>query len=452
MHILAIKKAGGLALVPFLVFVSSFLGAGLLLDDFYAFNAPLAVVLGIISAFLLFKGPVEAKTNALIRGCGDSKIITMCLIYLLAGAFATVTKAMGGVDATVQLGLSLIPLQYLALGVFLLAAFLSTATGTSVGAVVALGPIAVSLAEKSGGSMPLLLGALLGGAMFGDNLSIISDTTIAATQTQDCSMKDKFRVNLFVAGPAAIITLLFLFLAGSQAPLEVSVPSEATQSLWLILPYLLVVMLAVSGMNVFAVLTIGTLFAGAFGVWTGAFGLVEFGRQVYAGFTGMTEIFLLSMGTGGLAAMVEEAGGIDFLLTKIKRTVRSHQSAQAGTAALVAFTNAAIANNTVSIVVTGPLAKEIGQQYQVDKRKSAALLDMYACIAQGLLPYGAQVLLLLSFTGGVVAYTDLLPYAWYLFLLLFFSLLSIYTPWFDGFLKLERPGAAEALKRVKKAA
>jgi Na+/H+ antiporter NhaC len=452
MHIHAIKNAGGYALIPLLVFVSSFLGAGLLLDDFYAFNAPLAVVLGITSAFILLKGPVKAKTDALIRGCGDSKIITMCLIYLLAGAFATVTKAMGGVDATVQLGLSLIPLEYLALGVFLLAAFLSTATGTSVGAVVALGPIAVGLAEQSGGSMPLLLGALLGGAMFGDNLSIISDTTIAATQTQDCSMKDKFRLNLFIAGPAAVVTLLLLLLAGSNTPAVNQLTAEGSYSLWLILPYLLVIFLAVAGVNVFVVLMVGTLFSGVFGIWSGAFSPLEFSQQVYTGFTSMTEIFLLSMLTGGLAAMVQEAGGIQFLLHKIKRAVRSNRSAQAGTAALVALTNAAIANNTVSIVVAGPLAKEIGGEYKVDKRKSAALLDIYACIAQGLLPYGAQMLILLSFSGGLVAYTDLLPYAWYLFLLLLFSLLAIYVPWFDRFLKLEHSKAAEIHKKSRKAA
>lgn len=452
MQIHAIKNAGGYALIPFLVFVASFLGAGLLLHDFYAFSAPLAVVLGIITAFLFFKGTVEAKTAALIRGCGDSKIITMCLIYLLAGAFATVTKAMGGVDATVQLGLSLIPLQYLAVGLFLLAAFLSTATGTSVGAVVALGPIAVGLAESSGASMPLLLGTLLGGAMFGDNLSIISDTTIAATQTQDCSMKDKFRLNLFIAGPAALCTLLLLLLTGSGGTATGNLPQEAAYAPWLILPYLLVIILAVSGLNVFAVLTLGTLCSGAFGIWSGAFNPLEFSQQVYAGFTGMTEIFLLSMLTGGLAAMVEEAGGIQFLLNKIKRRVRTYHSAQTGTAALVAFTNAAIANNTVSIVVSGPLVKEIGTQYRVDKRKSAALLDIFACITQGLLPYGAQVLILLSFTGGALGYVDLLPFAWYLFLLLFFSLLAVYTPWFDHFLKLEKPEAVAPLKRPRKAA
>lgn len=446
MYIHTIKKAGGFALIPFLVFVSSFLGAGLLLGDFYAFNAPIAVVLGIISAFLLLKGPVQVKADVLIRGCGDSKIITMCLIYLLAGAFATVTKAMGGVDATVQLGLSLVPLQYLALGVFLLAAFLSTATGTSVGAVVALGPVAVGLAEQSGGSMPLLLGSLLGGAMFGDNLSIISDTTIAATQTQDCSMKDKFKLNIFIAGPAALATMGLLLLAGSYTGAVAGLPEAGAYSPWLILPYLLVIGMAVGGVNVFAVLALGTLFSGAVGLWTTAFSPLEFSQQVYVGFTGMTEIFLLSMLTGGLAAMVQEAGGIQFLLDKIQKAVRSNQSAQAGTGALVALTNAAIANNTVSIVVTGPLAKEIGLKYGVDKRKSAALLDIYACIAQGLLPYGAQVLLLLSFTGGTMGYMDLFSYAWYLFLLLFFSILAIYTPWPDRFLGL-RPAPAADIRR-----
>ncbi len=424
-----IPNAGGWALLPFLVFVLSFLGTGLLLDDFYAFSAPVAVVLGVIAAFLILRGSADAKVAALIRGCGDSKIITMCLIYLLAGAFATVTAAMGGVEATVQLGLHLIPLQYLALGIFVLAAFLSTATGTSVGAIVALGPIAAGLAAESGISLPLMMGALLGGAMFGDNLSMISDTTIAATQTQECEMKDKFRINLRIAGPAALLTIILLLLSGFYAEAVVGAGEEsAPLALWRILPYLLVVGLAVAGVNVFNVLTIGTLFSGLSGILAGDFGWLGISQEVYKGFTGMTDIFLLSMLTGGLAAMVAEAGGIDFLLRKVKGAIHTPKTAQLGIGALVGTTNMAIANNTVSIVIAGPLAREISLQFGVDKRKVAALLDIFACFVQGLLPYGAQMLILLSFTEGSLAYFDVLPYAWYLYLLLLTSLLSISLP------------------------
>lgn len=437
-----LQQTGGWSLLPFLVFVFSFLGAGIWLQDFYALPAPVAVVLGITAAFILLKGSVEAKVEALIRGCGDSKIITMCLIYLLAGAFATVTKAVGGVDATVNLGLSVLPVQYLGLGIFLLAAFLSTATGTSVGAIVALGPIAVGLANQSGSSMPLLLGALLGGAMFGDNLSFISDTTIAATQTQGCSMRDKFRVNILIAGPAALLTLgLLLFVGLGTAAAPQGLPQVQEYNFLQILPYLLVIVLAISGVNVFVVLTLGTLASGALGLASGSLELLELGRGVYEGFTGMTEIFLLSLLTGGLAQMVSEAGGIDFLLRKISRATRGQRSAQAGIGALVGGTNSAIANNTVSIVVTGEVAKEISEKYSLDKRKTAALLDIFACVVQGLLPYGAQILILLSYTSGSISFLDLWANAWYLYLLLLFSLLAIYTPYVDRFLDKKPVGA-----------
>lgn len=433
-----IQEAGGIALLPFFVFVFTFLGAGILLEDFYALPSPVAVVLGIIAAFLILRGPIEAKVDALIRGCGDSKIITMCLIYLLAGAFATVTKAVGGVDATVNLGLSVLPVQYLGLGVFLLAAFLSTATGTSVGAIVALGPIVVGLATQSQTSLPLLLGTLLGGAMFGDNLSFISDTTIAATQTQECSMRDKFRVNILIAGPAALVTLVLLLVTGLTTPTNQGMlPALQDYELWQILPYLLVIVLAISGVNVFVVLTLGTLASGALGLISSQLDLLQFSRSVYEGFTGMFEIFLLSMLTGGLAQMVSEAGGIAFLLRKISKATRGYRSAQAGIGTLVGGTNMAIANNTVSIVVTGEVAKEISTNYHIDKRKTAALIDIFACVVQGLLPYGAQILILLSFTEGQLSFVELWAHAWYLYLLLFFVLIAIYTPYVDRFLAKE---------------
>lgn len=439
-----IENSGGIALIPFLIFVFTFLGAGIWLDDFYALPSPVAVATGIISAFFILKGSVNAKVDALIRGCGDFKIMNMCIIYLLAGAFATVTKAAGGVDATVSLGLSILPVAYLALGIFLLAAFLSTATGTSVGSIVALGPIAVGLAEQSHTALPLLLGALLGGAMFGDNLSFISDTTIAATQTQECSMKDKFKVNILIAGPAALVTILFLLLAGQDpAAATGALPAIADYSFWQIAPYLLVIVLAVMGVNVFVVLTIGTLASGTVGLLQGSLDVLVFSRKVYEGFTGMFEIFLLSMLTGGLAEMVREAGGIQFLLETISGTIKGRRSAQIGIGALVGSTNAAIANNTVSIVVTGPVARDISRNYQVDKRKSAAVLDIFSCIVQGLLPYGAQILILLSFTNGMASFVDIWANAWYIYLLLLFSLLAIYTPFVDRYIS-RQPAAARA--------
>ncbi|SIT82628.1 Na+/H+ antiporter NhaC family protein [Pontibacter indicus] len=430
-----IDRSGGIALIPFLIFVLTFLGAGIVLNDFYVLPPPVAACVGIVSAFFIMKGSIQAKVEALIRGCGDSKIITMCLIYLLAGAFAAVSKAVGGVEATVNLGLSLVPVQYLALGVFLLAVFLSTAMGTSVGCIVALGPIAVGLAEQSDTSMPLMLGSLLGGAMFGDNLSFISDTTIAATQTQECSMKDKFRVNLLIAGPAALLTILLLLVAGHEPGGSSSAAAlPANFSFWQLVPYLLVIVLAVIGVDVFVVLTIGTIASGVVGLWQGSLELLGFSQQVYEGFTSMTEIFLLSMLTGGLAEMVRQAGGIQYLLEKVSGSINGKRSAQLGISALVAGTNVAIANNTVSIVVTGPLARDISRTYGVDKRKSAAVLDIYSCIVQGLLPYGAQMLIMLSYTNGSVSFVEVWTHAWYLYLLLFFSQLAIFTPFVDRYI------------------
>lgn len=419
------------ALIPLFIFIFTFLGAGIILNDFYAFPSPVAVVVGIIAAFLLFKSSTEDKVETLIAGCGESKIMTMCLIYLLAGAFAVVSKAMGGVDAVVNLGINTIDVAYFPLGIFLIASFLSTATGTSVGAIVAIGPIAVALADKSGASLPLISGALLGGSMLGDNLSMISDTTIAATQSLGCDLKDKFKINLFIAFPAAILTILVFFYLGLNSDI-VTVAIAKNDFSWIaIVPYVLVIVLAVVGVNVFSTLLIGTLLAGIIGYFSGSFTLMEFTQKIYEGFTSMTDIFLLSMLTGGLAAMVDKAGGITYLLVQIKKRIKSKKSAQAGIGALVGFANLAIANNTVSIVITGPIAKEINDEYHLNPKKTAAILDIFSCIIQGVLPYGAQVLLILSYANGKLNFFDLISNAWYHLFLLIFTLVAIYSSFWD---------------------
>ncbi|MEC5166500.1 Na+/H+ antiporter NhaC [Flavobacterium sp. PL11] len=419
------------ALIPLLIFIATFLGIGIWLDDFYALPSPIAVLVGIITAFILFKFPMEEKVSLLIAGCGESKIITMCLIYLLAGAFAVVSKATGGVDAVVSLGINNIDVAYFPLGIFLIAAFLSTATGTSVGAIVAIGPIAVSLSERSGLSLPLISGALLGGSMLGDNLSMISDTTIAATQSLGCKLKDKFKINLFIALPASLITIMVFFYLGLNSEI-VTVAIPTTSFNWItIIPYILVIVLAVSGVNVFSTLIIGTLFAGFIGFYQNNFSLLEFTQKIYEGFTSMTDIFLLSMLTGGLAAMVDKAGGIDYVLNQIKKRIKTKKSAQMGIGALVGLTNLAIANNTVSIVVTGSIAKEINDEYNLDSRKTATILDIFSCVIQGILPYGAQVLLILSFANGKLTFFDLLNNAWYHLFLLIFTLVAIYANFWD---------------------
>lgn len=426
------KNAGGVkALLPLFVFIFTFLGVGIVLDDFYALPSPIAVILGIAAALLLFEGSTNIKIETLLEGCGDSKILTMCLIYLLAGAFATVSAAMGGVEAVVNLGMDLIAIEFLPVGIFLIAAFLSTSTGTSVGSIVALGPIVIALAEQSGLSPALLAATLLGGAMFGDNLSIISDTTIAATQSLGVEMKDKFKMNLFIALPAALVTVLLLLFSAGPNVSPTEIPATGDYALLTILPYLLVIALAVAGVNVFVVLFTGILSAGAIGLYHQDFNLILLSREVYNGFLSMTDIFFLSLLTGGLAALVTKAGGIDFILNKINKAIKSKKTAQLGIGSLVGFTNMAIANNTVSIIVTGPVAKSVSEDFKLDKRKSAALLDIFACIIQGLLPYGAQVLLILSFSGGKFGYLDLVSNAWYLLLLFLFSNVAIFWTFWD---------------------
>ena len=428
-------KGNAFALIPLFIFIFTFLGAGIILKDFYAFPSPVAVLVGIIAAFLLFKSSTDDKVATLIAGCGESKIMTMCLIYLLAGAFAVVSKAMGGVDAVVNLGINTIDVAYFPLGIFLIASFLSTATGTSVGAIVAIGPIAVALADKSGASLPLISGALLGGSMLGDNLSMISDTTIAATQSLGCDLKDKFKINLFIAFPAAILTILVFFYLGLNSDI-VTVAIEKNDFSWVaIVPYILVIVLAVVGVNVFSTLLIGTLLAGIIGYFTGSFTFMEFIQKIYEGFTSMTDIFLLSMLTGGLAAMVDKAGGITYLLVQIKKRIKSKKSAQAGIGALVGFANLAIANNTVSIVITGPIAKEINDEYHLNPKKTAAILDIFSCIIQGVLPYGAQILLILNYANGKLDFFDLISNAWYHLFLLLFTLVAIYGSFWDKWTK-----------------
>ena len=428
-------KGNAFALIPLFIFIFTFLGAGIILKDFYAFPSPVAVLVGIIAAFLLFKSSTDDKVATLIAGCGESKIMTMCLIYLLAGAFAVVSKAMGGVDAVVNLGINTIDVAYFPLGIFLIASFLSTATGTSVGAIVAIGPIAVALADKSGASLPLISGALLGGSMLGDNLSMISDTTIAATQSLGCDLKDKFKINLFIAFPAAILTILIFFYLGLNSDI-VTVAIEKNDFSWVaIVPYILVIVLAVVGVNVFSTLLIGTLLAGIIGYFSGSFTFMEFIQKIYEGFTSMTDIFLLSMLTGGLAAMVDKAGGITYLLVQIKKRIKSKKSAQAGIGALVGFANLAIANNTVSIVITGPIAKEINDEYHLNPKKTAAILDIFSCIIQGVLPYGAQILLILNYANGKLDFFDLISNAWYHLFLLLFTLVAIYGSFWDKWTK-----------------
>ncbi len=413
------------ALIPLFVFVITFLGVGIYQDDFYALPAPMAVIAGIIVAFIMFRQTINAKIDILLKGCGDDKILTMCLIYLLAGAFAAITNATGSVDAIVNLGLDYIAIQYIYVGIFVIAGFLSVSTGTSVGAIVALAPIVVGFADKSSADLAILCGALLGGSMFGDNLSVISDTTIAATQSLGTKMSDKFKQNIKIAVPAALITIAILIFQGVDLTTDITETVVYEYDVIKIAPYVLVIILSIVGLNVFVTLLVGVLAAALLGIVYGDFTIIESTKIAYTGFTNMTEIFLLSLLTGGLAALVASNGGIEFILVNIKKLIKSKKTAQLGIAALVSTINMAIANNTVSIIVAGPIAKTINDEYELDNKKTASILDIFACIFQGLLPYGAQVLMILSFSEGNINYLHLVANTWYLLLLFVVTILYI---------------------------
>lgn len=432
-------KPSGKALIPFAVFIFLYLGVGIILETsgtemaFYQLPAPVAIIVGVVVAFIIFKGSIEEKFSQFAKGCGNENILIMCFIYLFAGAFATVAKSMGGVDSTVNLGLSFIPAQYITAGLFVIAAFISVATGTSMGTISTVAPIAIATAEKAGLNMTLIVAAIIGGAMFGDNLSVISDTTIAATRTQNCELKDKFKVNFYIALPAAVLTFVLLIIFGKP---ETIVPIQKLDyNIVKVIPYILVLGLAVSGFNVFLTLGVGTVVAGVVGMAYGDLTPLTFAQNIYAGFTGMNEIFLLSMFTGGLAHMVTQHGGLQWILEKIQSVVKSEKSAQIGISAIAAAADMAVANNTVAIIITGSIAKELSRKYKVDPRKSASLLDIWTCIFQGFIPYGAQILLAGSLTAGAVSPLALFPFLWYQQLLAVFTLISMFIPYADGLIK-----------------
>ena len=426
------NKASFKGLIPFLVFILLYLGTGIFLNiqgvelAFYQLPGPVAAFAGIVVAFIIFRGTITEKFNTFLEGCGHPDIITMCIIYLLAGAFAVVSKAMGGVDSTVNLGITYIPPHYIAVGLFVIGAFISTATGTSVGAIVALGPIAVGLGEKSGVPMPLILAAVMGGAMFGDNLSVISDTTIAATKTQGVEMRDKFRINLYIALPAAILTIILLFIFARPDVVPEAVSHD--YNLLKVLPYVFVLVMALVGVNVFVVLASGVLLSGVIGFIYGDFTLLSFGKEIYNGFTNMTEIFVLSLLTGGMAQMVTREGGIDWVINTVQKFIVGKKSAKLGIGLLVSLADIAVANNTVAILISGGISKKISENNEIDLRESAAFLDIFSCVFQGMIPYGAQMLILLGFAAGKVSPTQLIPLLWYQLLLAIFTIIYIFVP------------------------
>lgn len=419
-------KSSAIALLPFLVFIVVFLGSGIILGDFYAFPAPVAALCGVISAFLLPQSTFKDKIEYFLSGCGDKNILTMCIIYLLAGAFATVSKSIGSVDAVVNLGIRYLSVEYILVGVFLIGSFLSTSSGTSVGTIVALSPIAFGVANSTGIDVNMVGAALLCGAMFGDNLSFISDTTIAATQSMGCEMKDKFRENSKIAFPAFLLSAgIFVYLGSDVSATAVAHQDLGEPSLLLIFPYLLVIVLAMMGLIVFMVLIVGVLLSGLVGIFQNSLSWLDFSKKIYEGFMGMNDVFLLALFTGGISGIVEKMGGINFLLNKIKSFVKGQKSAYLGIAGLVSLSDIAIANNTIAIILTGKVAKKISDEHQLSPKLSASILDVFSCIFQGLIPYGAQVLVLVELSGNQVNYFEMIKYTWYIYFLFVFAIASV---------------------------
>ena len=380
-----------LALSPFLIFMIVYLVGSLIAGDFY--ELPLTVAFLIASAYAIGITPkikLRERINIFSRGAGDENIMLMIWIFVLAGAFATTASKMGAIDATVNLTLRMLPASMLLPGLFLAACFISLSIGTSVGTVVALTPVATGIAEQTGCSLPMIVALVVGGAFFGDNLSFISDTTIVATQTQGCKMNDKFKANIWLAAPAAILVLVAYIFIGQG----IEVPEYLPALEWYkVIPYLAVLVMAIVGVNVLIVLFIGILLAGIIGIATNSFDTIGWMGAMGNGIMGMSELIIVTLLAGGMLALIRHNGGIEYLIRALTKRIRGKRGAKFTIALLVILADMCTANNTIALVTVGPMAKEIADKYGIDKRISASLLDTFSCFTQGFLPYGAQLLM-----------------------------------------------------------
>lgn len=403
-------KGKASALLPIGVFLVIFLGAGIVFNDFYAMPAIVAFLIALFVAFLQNRGVgFQDKMRLIAQGVGEENIITMSLIFLCAGGFSGAVTAAGGVDSTVNLGLSLIPAHFVVAGLFVIGCFISVSMGTSMGTIAALAPIAAGISEKTGFSMAVCTAAVVCGAMFGDNLSMISDTTIAAVKTQGCEMKDKFKANFLIVLPAAVATVIFFWLVTGDMSFQLK--DIGDYNLLLVVPYLVVLVGALIGINVFVVLIGGIVISLIVGVGTGNILLSEMFTVVGDGVTSMYDITVISIIVACIVSLVRANGGIHYILDLVRSRIRGKRGAQAGIALLAFFVDLCTANNTVAIVMSGPIAKEISEEYGVDPKRSASLLDMFTSVGQGLIPYGAQLLSAATLTG--LTPFDMLPYLVY---------------------------------------
>ena len=414
-------KKGLIALSPLGVFIALYLVTSIVAADFYKVPITVAFMAASVYAVIISGGrPLHQRISTFSSGASTEQMMLMIWIFVLAGAFASSAKVMGCIDATVNLTLWLLPPQMLLAGLFLAACFVSLSIGTSVGTIVALTPIAAGVAEQTGASVAMLTAIVVGGSFFGDNLSFISDTTIAATQTQGCRLSDKFRVNLFMVAPAALIVFLAYVFMGTdvQAPTDI----KAIEPLKVV-PYIAVLVTAIFGMNVMAVLTIGIVLTGIIGLIGGSYDLYGWFGAMGSGIVGMGELIIITMMAGGLLALIRQQGGVDFIVRLMTRHVSSKRGAELSIAALVSIVNVCTANNTVAILTVGSIAKHIGDRFGLDNRKCASILDTFSCFSQGILPYGAQILM----AAGLAALNPItiIPYLYYPLALGVIALLAI---------------------------
>lgn len=414
-------RRGVMALSPLLFFLLFYLGSSILLRDFYAVSITVAFCLTAIYAMVLPDGlSLGRRLETFARGAGDSNVLLMIWVFILAGIFSSVAQAIGAIDATVGLLLSLLPSRVMYAGLFVVSCFISFALGSSVGTIAALVPIASGIATEMGGGAGLITAIIVGGAFFGDNLSFISDTTIAATRTIGVRMRDKFRANILIALPAALVTAVLYLLLGQDVP---EVALSTTGSWYLMLPYLAVILLAVSGVNVLVSLTAGILLSVLVGLGTGTIAPVEVMAKAGEGISGMSDLIIVTLLAGGLLELIRQRGGIDFIVERLTRRVSGKRSGELSFAALVGLANGCTANNTIAILTTGGIVRDLGERLEIDPRRTASILDITSCIVQSVLPYGAQMLIASGLTG--LSVTEILPYMYYPMILSGMLLLSI---------------------------
>ena len=414
-------KKGIIALSPIVVFILFYLVTSIVAGDFYKIPITVAFMVSSIYAIAVFTGkPLMHRIDSYSRGAATEQMMLMIWIFVLAGAFAHSAKQMGSIDATVNLALSLLPAQMIFAGMFLAACFISLSIGTSVGTIAALTPIAVGLAQETGADLAMMTAIIVGGSFFGDNLSFISDTTIMATQTQGCRLSDKFRVNAFIVMPAALVILVVYYFLGQDTIAPQQIPAVE----WVkVIPYLTVLVTAVCGMNVMAVLTIGIVLCGIIGMFTGSFDIYGWFGAMGDGIMSMGELIIVTMMAGGMLELIKQQGGIDFIINMLTRRVSSKRGAELSIATLVSLVDVCTANNTVAILTVGDIAKQIGDRYGVDNKKCASILDTFSCTVQGLIPYGAQLLIAAGLAS--VNPVAILPYLYYPFALGIVAILSI---------------------------